>query len=217
MTAHEHHDTDPPSDAPIFWEERYQGLDEGWGRNPNAVLVDVLGEVTPGSGRVLELGAGHGGDSLWLASSGWTVTAVDISATALRRVDEAAAGAGLTARVSTQRHDLTETFPEGTFEMVTATYFQSPVDFDRAAVLRRAAESIVSGGWLMLIDHGSTPSWSEHGDHHFPTVVETLAEIGLDEQVWRAEICTGRERDVTGPGGEVGVITDLVLALHKRG
>ena len=46
-------------------------------------------------GRALDVGAGEGGDALWLAEQGWNVTASDISQRALDRVDAEAERRGL--------------------------------------------------------------------------------------------------------------------------
>ncbi|WP_248580707.1 class I SAM-dependent methyltransferase [Nocardioides sp. InS609-2] len=210
--SHTHRNT---SSTPEFWDAHYSGLDLDWGRRPNAALVDVLAELAPEPGRVLDLGAGHGGDSLWLAANGWTVTAVDVSATALGRMADAVDEAGLTQRVSMQQHDLTATFPEGQFDLVTATYFQSPVAMDRPAVLRRSADAITPGGRLVVIDHASAPSWSTHGTASFPTAAQTLDEIGLDSRVWHTELCVRRDREATGHNGKTGTLADNVLVLRK--
>ncbi|MBA3780831.1 MAG: class I SAM-dependent methyltransferase [Nocardioides sp.] len=173
------------------------------------------GRLAHTSEHELDPGAGHGGDSLWLAANGWTVTAVDVSATALGRMADAVDEAGLTQRVSMQQHDLTVTFPEGQFDLVTATYFQSPVAMDRPAVLRRSADAITPGGLLVVIDHASAPSWSTHGAASFPTAAQTLDEIGLDSRVWHTELCVTRDREATGHNGKTGTLADNVLVLRK--
>lgn len=214
MTAHEHHDA---TAAPEFWEEFYRDREVAWGRRPNPLLVDVVTEVGLRAGQVLELGAGHGGDSVWLATQGWTVTSVDVSATALRRVDDAAAEAGVADRVRTERHELPSSFPDGEFDLVTATYFQSPLALDRSAVLRRAADSVTTGGRVVVIDHGSAPPWST-GDAHpaFPTAAETLAGLHPDADTWQVEVCAGRSRQAEGPDGETATLTDTVIVLRRR-
>ena len=60
------------------------------GAPANARLVAVLPWLAVRPGLAWDLGCGHGGDALWLASLGWHVTATDVSATALRRVAAAA-------------------------------------------------------------------------------------------------------------------------------
>lgn len=133
------------TDSAAFWENHYAGVDAQWGTRPNAVLAEVITALAPapgGGGRALDLGCGHGGDALWLASLGWHVAAVDVSTTALGRVTAGAAAAGLTDRVHPSRHDLARSFPDGTFGLVTASYFHTPVEIPREQVLRRAAEAV---------------------------------------------------------------------------
>jgi SAM-dependent methyltransferase len=55
---------------------------------------------------VLELGAGHGRDALYLAHCGITVAAADFSATALAQLRDAARAQGLSDKVSTLVHDV---------------------------------------------------------------------------------------------------------------
>ncbi len=118
-----------------FWENHYRSVDPQWGTRPNAVLTDVVATLAPGPGTALDLGCGHGGDALWLASLGWQVTAVDVSTTALERVASAAATRGVAERVTTARHDLSRSFPDGAFDLVSACYFHTPVDVRRDQVL----------------------------------------------------------------------------------
>jgi thioredoxin reductase len=59
------------------WEHRYGGKAPMWSGNPNGTLVREVGDLPPG--RVLDVGAGEGGDAVWLAEHGWQVTATDIA------------------------------------------------------------------------------------------------------------------------------------------
>lgn len=58
------------------WDHRYTG-DQPWSGNPNGTLVNQISGLTPGC--ALDVGAGEGGDALWLAEHGWQVTANDVS------------------------------------------------------------------------------------------------------------------------------------------
>ena len=69
--------------TPEFWDERYSSADRIWSGNPNPHLVTVAAHLTPGT--ALDVGSGEGADAIWLASHGWTVTAIDISQVALDR------------------------------------------------------------------------------------------------------------------------------------
>ncbi|WP_329158182.1 methyltransferase domain-containing protein [Streptomyces anulatus] len=210
------------TDSAAFWENHYAGVDAQWGTRPNAVLAEVVTALAPapgGGGRALDLGCGHGGDALWLASLGWDVTAVDVSSNALGRVAAGAAAAGLTDRVHPSRHDLARTFPDGTFGLVTASYFHTPVEIPREQVLRRAVEAVAPGGLLVLVEHASLAPWSwrdGHEDVRFPAPDDVLASLRLGDG-WRTELCHAPRRTATGPGGETATVTDNVVAVRRAG
>jgi SAM-dependent methyltransferase len=59
------------------WDQVYAGEPQLYTTEPNALLVQVAQTIPPG--RALDLGAGQGRNSAWLAARGWDVTAVDVS------------------------------------------------------------------------------------------------------------------------------------------
>ncbi len=90
-----------------FWEERYRAKPSVWSGNTNPHLVTEAGHLAPGA--ALDLGAGEGADAIWLAERGWTVTAVDVSPTALSRGRQRAEHLGnhLPGRITWIHADLT--------------------------------------------------------------------------------------------------------------
>ncbi len=66
------------------WERRYADPSRHPQRGANPFLVRNAPPPQPGR-RALELACGLGRDALWLAAQGYTVDALDISLTALRR------------------------------------------------------------------------------------------------------------------------------------
>lgn len=204
------------TDSAAFWENHYTRLDPGWGTAPNAVLVDLVTTLAPSPGTALDLGCGHGGDAIWLATRGWDVTATDISTTALDRVAAAAEAADVAERVRPTWHDLTQTFPDGVFDLVNATYFHSPIEIPRARVLHRAAKSVAPGGLFIVVDHASVAPWSWQAGRSvdFPTPEQALAALKLGGG-WHIERCRASQRIATGPQGQIATVTDNVIVLRR--
>ncbi len=199
------------STAQQHWDRHYGERERVWSGRVNKHLADIAGALPPG--RALDLGCGEGGDAIWLARNGWQVVATDISGVAL---DRAAQDAGeLLERIDFQRHDLTETFPAGEFDLVSAQFLHSTVPLDRTAVLRRAAAAVAPGGRLVIVDHGAAPPWSKHKDYPFPSVEEVLAALDLGDG-WDRLRAEPVEREATGPEGEHGHLIDNVMVLQRR-
>ena len=203
--------------AEEFWEDHYRKRAQVWSGNPNAVLVDVVGALP--AGRALDLGCGEGGDAIWLAGIGWRVTAVDVSTTALQRVAARAEAEGVASRIDFQQHDLAQTFPVGTFDLISAQYFHSPLEFPRDRVLQTAALAVAPDGLLLIVDHASIAPWSWNQDRktRFPTPAETLATFDLDPEQWRTERLKASQRQATSPGGQTATVTDNVIAVRRLG
>ncbi|HEY9418057.1 MAG TPA: class I SAM-dependent methyltransferase [Pseudonocardia sp.] len=202
-----------PEETERFWDDLYGAKEQVWSGRPNPVFAGIVERICPG--RALDLGCGEGGDATWLAGRGWTVTGVDVSGTALQRTRALAIARGVEVR--TERHDLTRTFPAGTFDLVSAQFLQSPLGFPRHHVLRAAAHALAPGGLLLVVDHGSLPPWSQHSHEHryLPTPREVFDEIDLDPARWHAELMDQPQREVTGPGGQQANLIDNVLIVRR--
>ncbi|GAB2804820.1 class I SAM-dependent methyltransferase [Streptomyces daliensis] len=204
-------------DAELFWERHYR-TQRTWGARVNPLLAGTAAPLSPGT--ALDLGCGAGGDTIWLAQLGWHVTAVDISATAVDGVRERARDLGIGDRVVTEQHDLGSSFPDGTFDLVSAQYFHTPFPLLRGRVLRTAAHALRPGGLLLIVDHGSTApwSWNQDPDIHYPTPDEVAAELALDPARWSVLRADMPQRRATGPAGETATVTDNVLLIqHTTG
>jgi SAM-dependent methyltransferase len=197
-------------EATRFWNEQYRVPRTS---RVNPVLAEIADDLTPGT--ALDLGCGAGGDALWLAGRGWRVTAVDISANAVRRLSEHARARGLLMTVECL--DLAEDFPSGSFDLVSAQYFHTPFALPRARVLRTAAHALRPGGRLVVVDHGSTApwSWNQDPDIHYPTPDEVSAELALDPSRWQVERADMPRRQARGPGGQTATVVDNVLVIRR--
>ncbi|WP_405823925.1 class I SAM-dependent methyltransferase [Streptomyces sp. NBC_00838] len=203
------------TDAVTFWDGVYAARPAATDPRPNARLTETVTDLPPGD--ALDLGCGQGGDALWLARRGWRVTAVDVSAVAVGRLADLALTHGLADRIDAGRHDLRESFPQGAFDLVSVHYLHTPLDLDRAGVLRAAAHALRPGGRLLVVDHGSTAPWSWDQDPgiRYPTAREVADSVGLDRATWAVERADAPRRIATGPGGRTAEVTDHVLIVRR--
>lgn len=209
---HEHHDPDQP--AREHWEQRYAEKDRIWSGRVNAQLAKVATELVPG--RALDLGCGEGDDAVWLAKNGWQVVAVDIASTALRRAQDAADDAGVGDRIDFAQHDLSDSFPAGTFDLVSAQFLHSTVRLDRPQILQRAKDAVKPGGTLLIVDHGEPPPWAKDHvhEHLFPSAAEVVEELELGDQ-WQQQHVGPVRRDAVGPDGQQAVLIDNLMVLRR--
>lgn len=209
-----HKDADNAVD---MWDGMYRERAKIWSGNPNPQLVAEAQDLKPG--KALDLGCGEGGDAIWLAKQGWTVTALDVSAVALERAAAHADEAGVADRITWQQQDLTEWEPQPDFDLVSAQFLHSPLLPWRNSV-SSAAAAVAPGGTLLVVGHHphGLPSWSQH--HHEPGMFFTPEQLAgalrLDREPWFVNVLTDRKRTVSGPNGESGTTLDTVLRATKR-
>lgn len=92
-------DVDPNSDPREFWDGFYIERGQIWSGKPNQRLVEAVADLAPG--RALDLGCGEGGDAVYLAKTGWQVTASDVAPTPLERTRRHAEESGVADQIST--------------------------------------------------------------------------------------------------------------------
>lgn len=215
--THTGHGAGTTTDAPReFWENRYREKDGIWSGRANTMLVRTVAELPPG--RALDLGSGEGGDAIWLAERGWQVTGVELSGIAIARAVAAAADRGVaTGRVNFVAADLQTWRTDERYDLVCACFLQSPVEFARDEVLRRAATLVAPGGHLLVVAHAAAPPWSGlAGDPSivFPTPAGDLAALALSDD-WDVLVCEVRTRPATGPDGQESTLEDSVVLVRR--
>jgi SAM-dependent methyltransferase len=124
----------------------------------------------------------------------------------------------LADRIAFVQHDLSDSFPDSTFDLISAQFLHSMIPFDRPRLLKRAAMAVRPGGVLLIVDHAGPPPWPSKLDHHhheFPSAEEVIAGLDLGDDWERVRVDTV-ERQAKGPDGEIWPWIDNVIALRHR-
>lgn len=96
------------------WQRTYLAHPGMYGDTPSAPALHAATVFRAvGARDVLELGAGHGRDTLYFARSGFTVHATDFSTTGLEQLRQAAEAGGFADRVNTVVQDVRQPLPLG--------------------------------------------------------------------------------------------------------
>lgn len=200
--------------AEEFWEDIYSNASSQTSGRPSKILARFAEHRPPGD--ALDLGCAKGDDAVWLAKQGWRARGVDISKAALRMAAENAKRNDVADRVAFEQHDLSRSFPDGAFDLVSAMFLQTPFDFPRSAVLRSAAAAVRPSGLLLIATHQTHAPWSwSDPDVAAPSAEERLVETGIDVSQWRQIFVGPVHRTATGPQGQAAGVTDAVLALER--
>ncbi len=183
------------------WDARYA---DGpvWTREPNVWVRREVEHLAPG--RALDVAAGDGRHALWLASLGWSVTAVDLSIEGVRQgaasarehacADDAAAAddpaPGDIAWVVADAR--TPAIAAAWADLVVVAYLHLPAE-DLAVALGRAADAVAPGGRAVVVGHDvRNPAEGTGGPQDVAVltspslVADALRQHGL--QVERAEV-----------------------------
>lgn len=199
-----------------FWDERYRSAGRLWSGAPNPQLVAQAADLPPGA--ALDAGCGEGADAIWLASRGWTVTAVDVSAVALDRAAEHAAARGLAGRISWQREDLLIWEPGSQrFDLVTVHYMHLPSP-ERESMHRRLAGAVRAGGTLLIVAHHPDDLHLNVGRtghlSRFPSAGQLAG--ALDPSSWEILVASAIGRPATDLDGQPVTVKDTVLRATRR-
>lgn len=131
------------------WDERYAKAELEWGTDPNHFLVQEIDGMEPG--RALDLAAGEGRNSVWLAAEGWNVTAVDFSRVAIDKARLLAERRGVEVEwVVADLRDFEA--PRQGFDLVIMFYLHLTAP-ERRKVLGKAAETLRPEGTLLIVGH----------------------------------------------------------------
>ncbi|MBA3268338.1 MAG: class I SAM-dependent methyltransferase [Acidimicrobiia bacterium] len=192
------------------WNRRYEGAELVWTDQANRVLMTET--ETLGPGRALDVGCGEGRNAVWLASKGWTVTAVDFSDVGLakaRRLAEAQA-----VEVEWVLADLRAYQPAlQAYDLVVLLYVHLPPE-DRAVVHAAAASALRPGGTMVVLGHESSNLTHGYGGPQDPSLLFSPDDV-VDDLPDLSIVKADRvERRVSTESGERVALDALVRAVR---
>ena len=208
-----------PSANATDWDHRYGG-DRLWSGNPNGTLVQEVSALTPG--RALDVGAGEGGDAIWLAEQGWAVTANDISQRALDRIGAEADRRGLRVETLLADANAPAPFEPGAFDLVSAQYASIPRTPDDRAV-HHLLGAVAPGGTLLVVGHDLAPmrtpvdthTQSRPFDPDAYVRTHDVAAVLAASPDWDVELHAARPRP-PGAASAAHHVDDIVLRARRR-
>ena len=142
------------------WDERYAGHEYLWEVAPNRFVEKHLASLPPGT--AIDLGAGEGRNTVWLAQQGWQVTAVDFSGVGLAKARQLAADHGVASSVETVLADVLDYEPVRSVDLLVIAYLQLPAP-DVRTILGHAATWLKPGGTLLIVAHDRSNVALGHG------------------------------------------------------
>jgi SAM-dependent methyltransferase len=199
------------------WDARYAHSELVWGTAPDATVAEhataLQRSLPPLRGgeplRALDLGCGEGRNTLWLATHGWHVTALDFSRVGIDKGRTLAARLSRSARGRIDWHcaDVTApgAVPDGHFDLVLLTYLHLPPP-QRRAVLLRAAAAVAPEGALLVLGHDDTAT----ADHD-PAVLFAPEDVLRDLAPMAAQLRVRVADRVTHPAADGDLVDVLVL------
>jgi SAM-dependent methyltransferase len=182
------------ADVPVseYFDRQYGATERYWWKaenrydtDPDTYTRSLLTQLTlrlvrgRPPGRVLDLGAGEGADSIRLAGLGHQVDAVEISAVAAGKIARFAGEAGVDVGVTVA--DVTAYRPAGLYDLIICNGVLHYVE-DKEAVIRMMQNATAPGG-LNVISCWST--WSAIPEYHNRVATHPDDEDGVIVKLYK--------------------------------
>ena len=193
-----------------MWNQRYNTDAYVYGTEPNEFLKQQVSKLPKGN--ILCLADGEGRNSVYLATLGYDVTAVDSSDVGLAKAEKLAAEKGVT--ITTQVADLADyDLGQGQWQGIVSIFCHLPPPL-RKQVHSNINAALADGGVFLL--EAYTPEQLQHGTGGPPNaaMMMTAAELPTELSGLHIDSCNELERQVLEGEGHSG--TGAVVQLIGR-
>lgn len=152
----------------------YNTAELSFGSEPSPELEKIIGAIASG-GKALDIGAGDGRNSLYLAKNGLQVTAIDNSIIAMKKLNRFASHNGLRGKVLTICSDVRVVdYPHTEYDLAIAvTIFDHLPEDDIYPLFEKISGSLISDGYLFVRVH----TIDDPGFRHDPANSSELAKM----------------------------------------
>jgi SAM-dependent methyltransferase len=184
----------------------------------NQRLVEQTEHLAPGT--ALDIGCGEGGDAVWLARQGWTVTATDVSAVVIEKARahaDATLPADVAGRINWQPADVRTWQPPGDLDLISLQFVHLTVPL-LAEAQARWASAVRRGGTLLIVNHDPLDLQTTLSRPSIPGIMLPASEIvgALDPALWTVEVADPFARSGTDHEGRPVTIHDTVVRAVRR-
>jgi len=177
---------------------------DGFTGEPNALLVETVKGLTPGT--ALDAGMGQGRNAVYLAGKGWKVTGFDVSAEAIKAANANAGKAGV--RIDAIKASYADfDFGSAKWDLIVLTFAWAPMT-DEAFVARLHTSLRPNG--RVVFEH-----FLEDQDQPRPPAMQVLKPGQLRELLKGFRL--DRYEEITGLADWAGPDTPMVRAVAVKG
>ncbi|VDR30589.1 Methylase of polypeptide chain release factors [Raoultella terrigena] len=142
---------------------------------------------------------------------------MDLSSRALEYAAGNAERSAVSDRITFTQYDLTKGFPEGEFDLIVASFLESPLAFDRRSIFRAAFAHVAPGGMLLItLPRQAAVMVKSMPIVHSQSAKEAIASLEPLPEGWEIVFCDDVSRTMRGPEGEKGEVSDSVIALRRK-
>ena len=203
-------------DQEAFWDERFRAEDYVFGTQPNAFLAEQVGRLEDNS-EVLAVADGEGRNSVFLASHGHRVTAIDISQAAIDKAERLAQRQGVDVRYL--KADLVHyDWSARQYNAIVSIFIQFAGPAERQHLFAGFERALKPGG--LLIMQGYRPEQLDYGTGGPPHAENMYTEPMLREAFdgWKIELLRIEDREIEEGFGHRGMsaLIDLVARSPKE-
>lgn len=201
-----------PAMDPTSWIKKYETDAYVYTKDVNQFVVELTGELKPGT--AIDLAGGEGRNAVWLAERGWRVENIDFAQNALDKCNRLATEREVSGSVVTTCASALEFESRlAPVDLVVVAYLHIYSN-QFAVAMQNAVNALKPGGTLMGVWHAlENIQHNSHGPQNPDTLpsVNSLTKLCGDLGL-RIEICENRDGFVRTDDGPKPSVTVILLA-----